>query len=216
MNYEEKIKFIFLKKVLDDLSEEREKGFHISELVYDCLREMYFNIVLREELYGEDEVKGLDEDGIMTLWIGKKLHELKMSEFHEKQYRLGDVVGRIDELIQFGNNYVIVDKKTTRQLPNKPYEHHIKQVEYYSALIWSIDKIDVKYGCVLYIDVNNKKTKAYVFEIKKDKAEILKEIMEKVSKLKEYMMKQQVPEPNPTWKCQFCKWFERCIRMGYE
>lgn len=216
MNYEEKIKFIFLKKVLDDLSEERVKGFHVSELVYDCLREMFFNIVLREELYGEDEVRGLDEESILTLWIGKKLHELSISENHEKSIRVGDVVGKMDEMIEIGNNKIIIDKKTTKQLPNKPFEHHIKQVEYYSALLWSSEGVDVRYGCVLYIDVNNKKVKAYVFEIKRDKMLILKEIMDKVSKLKEYMNKRKIPPPDVSWKCNFCRWFERCVRAGVD
>lgn len=214
MKPEDKIKFLFLKRVLEDMEEEREEGWHVTELVYDCLRRCYYERNYKEILKSVDtDVSGnLSEDTILTFWIGKKLHEMPLSRRHEYAVRWKDIVGRIDEILEIDGELIILDKKTVRKQVNSPYGHHIKQVEMYSALLFAQDGIEVNKGAILYIDVANKNSKVFTFGLEKDKTKILAEMERKRDILTEAIEKGIPPEPKISWLCNYCNWFERCIR----
>ncbi len=214
MKLEDKIKFLFLKRVLGDMEEEREEGWHVTELVYDCLRRCYYERKYKEILKDvENDVSGnLNEDLMLTFWIGKKLHEMPLSKRHEYVVRWKDIVGRIDEILEIDGELIILDKKTVRRQVNAPYEHHVKQVEMYSGLLFAQDGIEVNKGGILYIDVANKNSKVFTFELERNKAKILAEMERKRNILAEAIEKGIPPELRVSWLCNYCNWFERCIR----
>ena len=253
----EKIKWMFLRRVLDDLKTER-KGIHVSSLVYDCMRRAYYEYVLGEIAEageGESLVSTLNEDNAIVFWTGKKLHELPISnvvvnipdsemmrqlfemtdeEFvagkrlaHELPigYRGGGkewkVVGKLDELISTHGHIVIVDKKTTRNIPSKPYEHHMKQVRMYALMLAETYGIIASKGAILYINVGSvsspwdQRVKVHVFDIG-DLGDIRQEMELKYEVLKYALENKKVPPARPSWLCNVCPFFERCIKDGLE
>lgn len=199
----------FFKQVLQELDEEKRSGVHVTGLVYDCLRRCYYELSIESR-----EITGLDESTTLTFWIGKKLHEIELTDMHEFEVEWNGVKGRIDEVFVIGNEYVIVDKKTARSLPNQVYDNHKKQIEYYSALLWKAKGINARYGAVLYIDVNSKKTKVFVFELPTHKDKILEEMIAKKDKVMKAIEEKKAPSQVLTWLCDYCGWWERCVRDG--
>lgn len=232
MNLEDKIKWIFLRKVVEEMEEDREDGWHVTQLVYECLRVAYYSKLYAEliaNIEGMDDsvISGMDEETLLTLWIGKKLHEMPVSNvihgsvvMHEYpvKYEVGDVkiVGRIDEVLEVDGELIICDKKTVRTMPSKPYEHHVKQVNMYSALLYAQDGIKVNKGAILYIDVVNKQSKVYTFALEPDKDKVIFEMEMKVRKLQKALKERKPPEPKPTWYCGWCRWFIKCVKDGFE
>lgn len=227
MKLEDKLKFLFLKAVLEDMDEDRGDSVHVTEIVYDCLRKPYYDRLLKEKLASIDDdisPKGLSEDTILTFWIGKKLHEMPISNFtvgdvlaHELPVGLEDydVVGSIDEIVELEGNIIIVDKKTTRRPVSSPYSHHIKQVEMYSVLLNETYGIRANMGAIIYIDVSNKKVQVYTFRLGHNYDSVLREIKTKAMALKRAIEKKELPPANVSWLCNYCAWFERCIRDGW-
>jgi len=210
---ENEIKFSFLRKVLEELKDDRRNEIHVTDLVYNCIRRAYYS-----KKYGftsDEDISGFDEQSMLTLWIGKKLHEIKLSDKHEFEIEFEGIKGSIDEILHIGDELIILDKKTTRKIPSSPYEHHIRQIEYYAAMYYAIYGIDVRYGAVLYIDVANKKSVVHVFTLSGDKEQILKEMIEKKEKLEDAIKNNKVPEAKVSWLCDYCGHFERCIIDGY-
>lgn len=216
MRTEDKIKFLFLKKVAEDLKSERT-GIHVSDLVYDCLRRAYYGKKYGEVLedLGMEGVKGLDEATMLTFWIGHKLHEIKLSDMHEYTMEVEGIVGTADEILKIGDEYIILDKKTTRRLPNSPYEHHVKQVEYYSAMFYKVHGINVRLGAILYIDVSNKKSKVFVFKLRENKDSVLKEMIQRKEEIEKALKSDEVPSAKVSWLCDYCSFFEKCVMDGY-
>lgn len=214
MKLEDKLKFLFLSKILEELeSQEPESldGIFVTDLVYDCLRYVWF----RKKLFGLG--KALSENEILTLWVGKKLHETPLSSNHEVSLEAFGVRGRIDEIVEIDGEKVIVEKKTTKNLPSKPYPHHIKQVEYYSVLWFEVKKEVISKGAVIYICLNEKtkKLKPFVFSLR-PLSVVKQEMLEKVRKLSKALEETEPPAPQPNWYCEFCEYFEFCIKYGFK
>lgn len=211
MKMEDKMKQVFLKRVLEDMEEDRGDDIHVSDLVYDCLRRPYY--ARKEKEFVEDIIAdGLDEHTLLTFWIGKKVHEMSMSDEHEVPVMFGGVVGRIDEIVKIGNKEYIVDKKTVRREVKNAYSHHIKQIEYYSALLFAQTGREINDGMIIYIDVNNCSVNPIVVKLEKDKAKLLLEIENKYKTLKNALEKDILPKACPSWLCNYCRYFSKCIR----
>lgn len=196
----------FVKSVVDSMKEERY-GIHVSDLVYECLRRAYYG-----HIYKTDDSE-LDDKTLFTFWIGKKLHEVEVTDMHEFEVEAFGVKGRIDEVIKVGEEYVIIDKKTTRHEVEKPYQHHIKQVQYYAVLLRAMKGISAKYGSIVYINVSVPDARVYVFDIG-NLDEIEAELKKKASTLQKALEEGEPPEANPYWLCKYCAYRDVCSREG--
>jgi CRISPR/Cas system-associated exonuclease Cas4 (RecB family) len=197
------------------------RGIQVTDICYDCLRRAYYQILSRER-GGEQEYKGMRESDWLRVWIGKKLHETDFSELHELNVNALGVHGRIDEILVTDREVVIVDKKSTRKIPSRPYDHHVKQVQYYAALLVRselsalLDVLKGKafYGAVLYIDVNEGLCEVSVFPLNPYDPMIEKEITEKVAVLRRAFSEGKPPEPSAGFLCDYCDFLYHCVREG--
>ena len=223
--YADVIKTVFMQKIIKDLEEDRS-GIHVSDLVYSCLRRSFFNIKFGSRIEYEDvdgEIKSsgaLTEREIMTFWIGKKIHELPITQLHEIPVEYMGVKGTFDEALWIDDNFIILDKKTVSKLPSRPYEHHKTQIMYYALMYWKTKGVKAKYGAVVYIlkDTsvgNDEIVRVFVFPITdKDYNEIEITLKSRLAILKK-ALKDDVPPPRvPTFMCRYCHWQELCFRYG--
>jgi len=203
---ESKVKEVVMRKVDEYLSEDRE-GLHVSDLVYDCARRAYFNL-----MNGHDN--SLSEETKVTFWVGKALHELALGEEHEEELIVEGIVGKFDDVIVINGEKILIDKKTARFIPKRPYEHHVRQVEYYSAMYWKQFNEDIKYGGVVYIDVANRKVRPFSFTIERSKSEIWKEMERKRERIMFAIEVGVPPAGVKGWICNYCSWKEDCDVWG--
>ena len=206
------IKFKFATAVLKELEEDRSSEIHVTDLVYDCLRRAY---------YEKTDGQIASEDSALVLWIGKKLHETEFAGCeHEKELSFSaegvTIVGRADEVCRTGDGwYVVIDKKTCRRVPSSPYEHHVKQLEMYAAVLKYVYGYDVRAVAVLYIDVSNLESKVYVKSVSEMGLKaVLNEMLDKAQRLKKALEGEKPPEARPHWLCKYCPYWSRCIRDG--
>jgi len=208
-----KLQYKFYRAVLRELEEDRTQEIHVTDLVYDCLRRAYYS--------KKHPIHAADEASALVLWIGKKLHETIVCEDgHEVEVELQiadevSVKGSIDEMCQIDGYTVIIDKKTTRNIPSKPYDHHVKQVKIYAMILYKTRGIRVQYGGILYIDVNNLYSKLYMFPVQMLEIEQLyNEVVEKAWKLYIAMKENTAPEAEPGWICKYCPYWQLCVQHG--
>lgn len=201
----------FFCAVFKDLKTERE-GIHVSHLIYDCLRRAYYDITT-------DTPFGLE--GGMRMWIGKKLHELPVSDNSELTLEWEGIIGTIDEY-QDGH---FVDLKTTRNVPRGPRPHHVKQLEMYRILL-ERNGYEVKSASMLYIDVNTTEVVEFPTKFIKTKSkkteDIEKKTLKKIAKLEEEMLEKKakletavenrwLPKRHINWLCRYCNYSSRCF-----
>jgi len=209
--------FLFANKILESIKKERRKDIHVTHIVYNCLRRGYYAIKynIATELLDSDIEVGLSEKTLMKFWIGEKLHELEITDYHH--FDLSDedlgIKGEMDEGIEYKNHFILIDKKTCKKIPPRPYVHHKKQINYYAALLYIKTGIRAKYGAVVYINVAGDRLVPYPFLIANiDKT--LVEMQSKIEILKEALKTGVPPPPVKSWLCQFCMFYEQCVKDG--
>ena len=83
--------------------------------------------------------------------------------------RAGIVTGTVDDVVKYGDDYVICDKKTYNgkgYVKNSADEMHQLQINIYNVLLEETFDIKSKYGCVLYLDKSKDlKETPVVFEL---------------------------------------------------
>ena len=210
----------FWRAVIKKMNESsgNRSGIHITDLVYSCLRRAYYDKTLGEAVSAIS-----DNEGMMVVWIGQMLHEMPIDPDrceHEKaigvEFDGVKVEGRVDELCRLGDSYVIVDKKSTRNIPNSPHDHHIKQVLFYSAILTKKYGYRVSHAGILYLDVANLKVKLFVIPVTSQMVETaLREIESKARVLHQAITRKTAPAPDPGWLCSYCPYFRRCVLDGW-
>jgi len=210
------VKRRFLGAVVRDTEENKEelRGIQVTDICYDCMRRAYYQVLYREK--GEEGYKGMRESDWLKVWIGKKLHETDFSDIHELNVNAFGVHGRIDEILVNNDAVVIVDKKTSRKIPAKPYEHHVKQVKYYALLlknseVWEMLRGKKFYGAILYIDVAEGLSDVFVFPVNPEEAFLEREIQKKVEILKRAFAEKKPPEAKSGWICDYCDFLYHCV-----
>ena len=194
------------------------RGIHVTDLVYDCLRRAYYDKRLGELISAVS-----DSEGLMVVWIGQMLHEMPIDPArceHEKQIEVEldgvKVEGRIDEVCRFGETHVVIDKKSTRTIPSSPYDHHVKQVLFYSAILIKRYGYRVSHAGILYLDVANLKTRLFIFPVSMQMVDVAMKEMEKKAKTLHHSLSRNIPPPpDPGWLCSYCPYFKRCVMDGW-
>ena len=192
----DEIKARIFNAMLDE--KDRDKTvFYVTEICYDCLRYAYYNIT-------EGRRYGMKD--LITTFVGKAVHLIPILEKNELEVSYKCVRGRVDDY----ENGILLEKKTCRKIPDKPLEHHIRQVEYYKVLLeesgYPVDKI-----FIAYLDVANNKLE--VFEVKpRNTEEIKREIDEKIGELMKAVALGKPPERKFSWLCSYCPFFDKCVR----
>ncbi len=187
---------------------------HVSSFVYECLRRAYYNITQKHQ--------PVDMRGAITMWIGRKVHEtqiLKGGHMETKFYYGTMLQGTIDEY----DDLVLMDKKTTRFIPRKPYKHHIKQLQLYAMLLKYNQCKVPPFGCILYIDVDDSSVKPFVFTLDVNHEELQEEVEFKYDLLhKSLNTKILPPRTIQPWDddvsktvCSYCNFYNKCWAEDY-
>jgi CRISPR/Cas system-associated exonuclease Cas4 (RecB family) len=198
---------------------------HVSNFVHDCQRKGYWDWKNGQRLAALDDEAlvnelNMDEKTLLTFVLGKKMHELSMSNLHEKELHYRGTTGTSDEIMVLATNedIVIVDKKTTTTygMPKTmPKEQHQAQISYY-AVMYALEQGDLAFekkywGAVLYIDVESKKVMAMPWQI--DVAKAKAEFDAKIDQF-EQAEKTGVPPPSVySWLCGFCAHYRACRKL---
>lgn len=173
---------------------------NVTDLTFPCLRHAFF----AKKLYTEQRARFPE---IVAMWIGTKLHETKVFEKNEIEVEFQGVYGRVDGY----EDGVILELKTTRSIPSKPYKHHVKQVSYYRILLEK-NGYPVKFAVILYINVNSLETKSFIVLFDESLEDVEKELIKRKKLLEEALRENKVPPPEPEepWACDYCSFAYMC------
>ena len=210
----------------------RIKTLHVSDFVSPCLRKAYYQRLM--------PIWTMDDSKRDALYHGTILHEhSQLAPFHEitmcydinkdlaympqeviempDKEREGIVTGTLDDLVKYGDDYVIVDKKTYNgngYVKTDVDQQYFMQISIYRVLLQEAFEIDAKYGCLLYLD----KTKDF------SASPVSVELMD-TEKTKEYLretwkklMSTDVPDGTPCFLCNgknrnkkiYCEYVDQC------
>ena len=196
------IKTKLLKAIVREIEANKPplEKINVTDLTFPCLRHAYYSKIFREERRGR-----LPE--LLAVWIGVKLHETKIFEKSELELEYGGVYGRIDEY----EDEILLEIKTTRAIPNKPYPHHVRQVSYYRVLL-ERNGYPVKFAIILYINVNSLNAKPFVIFFDQPLEEVEKEMMSRKEALERAIKDSKIPpaEPEEPWACDYCSFAYLC------
>lgn len=192
--------------------DEWDKRLHVTEIVYDCLRPPVFRLA-----YGiKDNPVGKDKDSFYTVWLGTCVHKVNaLGDKTEIPVSYGILYGQIDDLVKIGDEWVIVDKKTTRQndlwRKTEASSHHVNQINYYNFLLMKTMGIVAKYGAVIYTNPCSGDENIIGFEMR-PVADVGKEITEKVKMIETCVKEKRMPNRVKSWYCSYCPYWEMCIK----
>ena len=219
------------------LNKERSEGYHITDLVYNCMRRAAYN-----HYFGKLQFNNMEQEMIFT--NGKLWHLITMTSSHETQFEMdkitwkekripeGDMVersytpsmtitGTIDEF----EDGVLIDKKTSKYMPKSMYNHHATQLEYYVVLMTQgepvfssvkveTDPVMVKTAGILYICTDPEKFDAKFMATElRNMDDVAKEMATKVGILDEAIASGVLPpriDDSENWICKYCPHFRTC------
>ncbi|RLJ03520.1 MAG: hypothetical protein DRP11_00570, partial [Candidatus Aenigmatarchaeota archaeon] len=161
----------------------------------------------------------IDPRGAIRTWIGRKLHETSILG-GEVEIRLEykGITGRIDEY----KDGVLLEKKTCRSIPKKPYPHHVRQVEYYWVLCERNGR-PVKKAALMYIDVDSAEVEVFPVEFERPLEEVEEEMLRKAEIISECLKTGILPPRKmTTWDdktsklvCEYCAYYGICMREDH-
>tara|TARA_Y100000310_G_C20523346_1_gene734793 strand:- start:204 stop:797 length:594 start_codon:yes stop_codon:yes gene_type:complete len=167
----------------------------VSSILYPCLRKAYFTKKLGSYF---------DVITAYTFWLGKAVHKMNFLKNSEGEVEWEGIIGYMDEF----EDETLVEKKTCRQIPRSPNQHHKTQIEYYYALALR-NKKKVKKLFILYLQKEPSAWK--FFEVMPRSVETIeKEMLEKKTILAKALKTDKMPDRTVTWLCKYCPYTPKC------
>jgi len=215
---------------------QRLHTWHVSDFTSPCIRKTYY-----QRLYPEK----YDAKKNSIFFLGNIIHEhTPLSKINEltmcydietdQPVSIDEVLlmprnslktiitGTLDDLLQYGNDFIIADKKTfngsSGYKKTSPDSQYSLQLSIYRVLLQKNYGIDAKYGCLLYLDKSNDLAESPIpFELLpiEDTKVIMKEILVE-------LCSDKLPKPNVCWMCNgnnrkgaiYCPYVELCKQDG--
>ena len=204
-----------VRKWMDEEQAKRDKAiFHVSSFVYGCIRKVWY-----EEKYS-DKIAPVDEEGLLRMWIGVKLHETPITDWHETpiwiDFPVKSFGGRLDEIFEIDGKKILIDKKFVNKLPISMNDHYFKQIMYYAALLLYskeivVDGVGIHYMLPTVSYKSAKREQTFVkFVSKKEILETGEEIKRMVYSLLSHLETNTLPEPKRSWYCDYCPYINSC------
>lgn len=231
MDLNESVKLKFtenVKKFMVSGNDDRKKNvYHVSSLVYGCNRFVWY--VRRSEDSGNPVNKFVDEEALFRMWIGTKLHETPVSDYHEKNVMMkifGSVVsGTVDEIfiVDAEDNgkkiKVLIDKKFIgTSLPKTAREHNMKQALFYATMMRDVfrEKIDAV-GILYFRPVVSyySEERIAVFTMPFTENEYIANKIELESIVREVdkaLKEDYLPPKKISWFCNYCDFKAFCAK----
>ena len=195
-------KSLFYQRIAESLhrtSSSRKKETHVSTIKHSCKR----NRIIFQKL----GLSLMRQKSIVKVWIGNRTHDFPVTEKHELRLEWKSIIGTVDEY----EDGFLVDKKTTREIPKRPYSDHVKQVEYYRVLLQE-NGYPVMAAAVCYIDVNEAVIEVLPVNLKRSIETVKAEMLEARDELLEAVKEDKLPPRLLNWLCwDFCEIFQICF-----
>jgi len=196
----------------------KELGRYYPSEIGNCLRKTW---------YSYNHPRKTDPNLIRIFELGNMIHELVAKilksdknpeiELLEEETSFKQVEeeftisGRIDDLIlvKENNAKVLVEVKSAKSIDyvNEPSPQYEDQLQYYMHVT------GVHSGIILYIDKTNLKSKTFVVQYEKEKAE---KVVRRFRFLHDHLKQGKLPfaeakiEPKKNFMCRFCEYADKC------
>jgi len=180
--------------------DQRELGFHVTSLVYDCFRRCYYNVTVEPHFEPVVQIK---------MNLGSLIHKHYRLDgaTHELKLQWDGIVGSLDVYVPETGELLDLKSIWTpgQYIKELPYVHHARQIEYYCLLL-AKNNLRVGPATVLYVPINVAK-EITVRPI----SEIEAEVTRKVAVIKEAQESKIPPEGLlKSRECRFCPYLGLC------
>jgi len=189
----------FYKGIIRYLQEEppRIAEIHVTDIANVCIRRAYYSKVYPLPISMKQA---------LIFAIGRKIHEIPIfPEGHEMELSYEGIVGRVDEYA----NGILIDKKTTRNIPKQVPPHIVNQLRYYRVLLEK-NGYKVLHAYVLYINVTDLTIKFFPISLSEPLENIEREMIRKKELLEESLKKREPPPRVIGEWCQECEYASLC------
>jgi hypothetical protein len=210
INSAQDVERLFLKCMANYSKEDRTNELHLTDLVSDCLRRVWFE----KHMPSENDI-----ENILRMWQGSVLHTMPLLSSHELSLELEGVKSRIDE---YGDG-VLIEKKFVMFVPKdevelrKYYSHYIKQVQF-EALFLQQNGNDVKSAYLLFVrrgEAEEGKPAIRAFNVPLDWESIAQDFISTVE-VYNLTLQQNTPPAIPLtytpfdYPCTYCNYRTKC------
>jgi len=178
---------------------------HVSE-VCQCLRKAWFN----RKRGDAKTLKHLSDSKCVVLSYGLALHHV-LAEYLSRdtkfraeepiEYKISDdlvLCGRADLI----GDSSVVEFKTCRKVPERPYEHHLMQINAYLHMYGKST------GYLVYISAYGD---VKVFDVCRSE-ELWRAVVLRAEKLRKYLISDELPPPERSKLCEYCEWKFHCAQ----
>ncbi|WP_343577459.1 PD-(D/E)XK nuclease family protein [Mycobacterium sp.] len=191
---------------------------YVSDIDF-CMRKLYYKRFLQSVHYFETEINFSEGNAIHEVVqkifkddVGEKYN---MRVFNEVTVNSNLIHGRIDVLMANNKEVFIIELKSTKMLPSKPYSHHISQLNTYMNFYMK-GKRKVR-AFLLYIEKTTYGSNSPMreFEIKYSYEKYIN-VMQRAQILNKYLTQHALPPAEAktvktmAWECRYCSYFLKC------
>ena len=202
--------------------QERRTNIHVSDLTSECMRKPWYRL-------RDYNIPAKTFEKALPLVHGTMLHECVNLDGVEHELQLAAnvrtmmpvdymtkprkvdrydcVQGSIDDIIEIDDEYIICDKKTTRQIPKEVPLNYQIQLNIYKLLYFVNYGLEVNKGAIIYIDKTSgwSKHKTLMFDLL-ESFTIRELVLDKLDELK----KENIPERVESFLCNWCPFYDEC------
>jgi len=192
----------FLTKSLRPLDEET---VHVGEVV-QCLRKSFYT-----RRFGSKELTHLEKTKFIILGLGLSTHLVLEEVLKElgcatEFTQIGTIVTKDYQIRIAGtpdafNDKFVIEIKTVNKIPEKPYKHHLMQL---NAYLWLTHR---RIGYIVYIEKKTGRVKVFEHTFND---ELHDEFIRRAIKYYEAIKYNITPEREESFLCNYCEWKFMC------
>lgn len=204
----------------------RRPGLHVSDLVDDCLRKPWYRMAGLPS-------KPFDHETLCNFYYGTAVHESFDGMFPTMEYQM--CVNPFEELIEDEivdidkemkdhpyswvsgsadaiNETHIIDFKTCKELPSKPSDRYVKQINFYSYMYYLHTGVEITKGAIIYIEKVSGFREHKIFEFDLMDVDSNRFKMMDIMKTIE---NDDIPQRHETTLCTVCPYRNDCDPHGF-
>lgn len=199
---------ILVNYLNDKEPREHEIGVYRASEVSKCNRALYYIYKSDPKNPGIKQMRVFEVGHVIHEFVENLLKEhewfIACEEEISKEFNDFTIMGHYDALIKEEGHLAVIDFKTTKNIPTRLYDNHLKQVNTYLHLK------GVEVGYVVYIEKNSFKTKT--FPIYADKI-LFEETLLKTKHLHKCLQEGKIPMMEKTPLCNYCDFKKKCFDL---
>ncbi len=201
---------LFRQMLKEELRISKPDEIHVSEVV-GCLRKAYYYRKYGDPLY----LSHLADTKCVILGLGIAMHRGLQMQFIRLGYRVEVPVGVTIESEDGAFTLVgtpdvvgrdhIIELKTVNKIPERPYDHHVMQL---NAYLWMTNR---ETGYIVYVCKKDGSVKVHMI-LRREK--LWRKTIERAKLLYHCLKHDIVPPPEYSHLCKYCEFAFRCREDG--